>query len=301
MENGGDHGLGERLLRRRPSGVLDLEAGRRWFSEAQFRTAPGLSELIEHYWRVRWDVRGHGPHTQHTLSNASVHFVVQRGECRIQGIVTGRFTKVLEGQGRVFGVKFRPAGFRPFRGSPISDLADRSIPIRDVFGPAGDALAGQILSLDDEPRVVELLDAFFLERLPPVDPLVATLNQIVARVVEDRTITSVDTLVRMTGIGKRTLQRQFSQYVGVSPKWVIQRYRLHEAEGRLAAGEPVDLATLALELGYYDQAHFARDFRAIVGRPPSSYGPSAAGSRHSSRRRSRPSRIRSSPYSNSSP
>jgi AraC-like DNA-binding protein len=277
VDDGQDHGLGGRLLRQRPSGVLDLEAGRRWFSEAQLRTAPELSQLIEHYWRVRWDVRGHGPHTQHTLSNASVHLVVQRGECRIQGVVTGRFTKVLEGEGRVFGVKFRPAGFRPFRGSRVSDLTDRSIPIREVFGAEGDALAEEILSLDDEARIVELLDAFFLERLPPVDPLVPTLNGIVARIVEDRTVTTVDRVVGLTGIGKRTLQRLFSQYVGVSPKWVIQRYRLHEAEERLAAGQPVDLATLALELGYYDQAHFARDFRAIVGRPPSSYGRSAAG------------------------
>ena len=73
------------------------------------------------------------------------------------------------------------------------------------------------------------------------------------------------------GVNKRTLQRLFAKYVGVSAKWVIQRYRLHEAAERLGGDEDVDLAALALELGYADQAHFARDFRAMVGRPPAAF------------------------------
>jgi AraC-like DNA-binding protein len=83
-------------------------------------------------------------------------------------------------------------------------------------------------------------------------------------------------LVSRTGIGERRLRRLFAEYVGVHPKWVIQRYRLHEAAERLAAEEDVNLAALALELGYFDQAHFARDFRAIVGRPPADYARTAA-------------------------
>lgn len=72
------------------------------------------------------------------------------------------------------------------------------------------------------------------------------------------------------GVSLRPLQRHFLRYVGVNPKWVIQRYRLHEAAERLKAG-PVDLASLALELGYFDQAHFTRDFRAIVGMSPGAW------------------------------
>ena len=84
--------------------------------------------------------------------------------------------------------------------------------------------------------------------------------------------------VLLTGVGKRTLQRLFSEYAGVTPKWIIQRYRLHEAAERLATEEGVSLAELALDLGYYDQAHFVRDFRAVVGRPPAAYARSAGAS-----------------------
>jgi len=72
-------------------------------------------------------------------------------------------------------------------------------------------------------------------------------------------------------LSKRTLQRLFQQYVGVSPKWVIKRYRLHEAVERLAAGNEVDWTRLDLDLEYFDQAHFIKDFKAIIGKTPSEY------------------------------
>ena len=72
-------------------------------------------------------------------------------------------------------------------------------------------------------------------------------------------------------MSERRLQRLFSAYVGIGPKWVIQRCRLIEAAERLAEGAELDSAALAQELGYFDQAHFIRDFRGIVGRPPADY------------------------------
>ena len=74
-----------------------------------------------------------------------------------------------------------------------------------------------------------------------------------------------------TGVSLRTVQRLYSEYVGVGPKWVLQRYRLHEALAQLHQGPDTDWARFALGLGYYDQAHFVRDFRAPVGRTPVRY------------------------------
>jgi len=266
----------------RSSGVLDVQAGERRFDAARHPAAPELAELVEHYWRVRWDVPGPEPYEQHTLSNASVHLCVERGNSRIQGVTTGRFTRLLEGRGRVFGVKFRPAGFHPFLGAPLADLADRTMPVAAVFGAAGDALVADVLAVDDDARNVAAADAFLVERLPEPDPAVAEVNRIAALIVNDRGITRVDQVASRTGVGKRTLQRLFNEYVGVSPKWLIMRYRLHEAADRLAGEEGVGLADLALDLGYFDQAHFARDFKAVVGRSPAEYARRAGGGGSSS-------------------
>jgi AraC-like DNA-binding protein len=76
-------------------------------------------------------------------------------------------------------------------------------------------------------------------------------------------------------VDMRSLQRRFRHYVGVGPKWVIRRYRLHEAAEQLKAETPPPLADLAASLGYADQAHFARDFKRVVGRTPGSFAASS--------------------------
>jgi AraC-like DNA-binding protein len=94
---------------------------------------------------------------------------------------------------------------------------------------------------------------------------------IVARIAAGPDITRVDTLADQVGVGVRRLQRLFNEYVGVGPKWVIRRYRLHEVTQRLAAGDAVNWGRLAAELGYADQAHFVRDFTAMTGETPTRY------------------------------
>jgi AraC-like DNA-binding protein len=82
--------------------------------------------------------------------------------------------------------------------------------------------------------------------------------------------------VERFGIPARTLQRLFNRYVGVSPKWVLRRYRLHEAAARLAEPPPGSWAQVAAELGYVDQAHFINDFTAAVGMTPAQYAAACA-------------------------
>ncbi len=78
-------------------------------------------------------------------------------------------------------------------------------------------------------------------------------------------------LARRLALSVRSLQRLFAEQVGLSPAWVIRRYRLHEAAARATEGGEVDWARLAAELGYCDQAHLVRDFTATVGTPTARY------------------------------
>ncbi|MOA57975.1 DNA-binding transcriptional activator FeaR [compost metagenome] len=72
-------------------------------------------------------------------------------------------------------------------------------------------------------------------------------------------------------MNKRKLQRLFSQYVGVSPKWVLKLYRLQNAAEAMETGSERDWIKLSQDLGYYDQSHFIRDFKAMIGRTPDEY------------------------------
>ena len=73
------------------------------------------------------------------------------------------------------------------------------------------------------------------------------------------------------GMSLRSLQRLFTEYVGVGPKWVIQRFRILDAVAAAHAGAVTDWAALARELGFSDQAHLTRVFTQVVGTPPASY------------------------------
>jgi AraC-like DNA-binding protein len=140
-----------------------------------------------------------------------------------------------------------------------SKITDRSVRIEDVFGADGQA------------QWIEQAEQFLRHRLPERDENVDLINRIADQIIVDRTILKVDALVDRFNLGKRTLQRIFSQYVGVSPKWVIKRYRLQEAAEQLAGGAIGCWPKMALDLGYFDQAHFIKDFKMIVGRTPAEY------------------------------
>jgi AraC-like DNA-binding protein len=237
----------------------------------RYQPAEDLRLFIEHFWVIHWDLRGQAPYRQVVLSHPNVNMVFEKGNTRIYGIVKTTSSQLLKDDGVVLGVKFMPGGFYPFWNMPASKLTGHSISFREMFGTEDQALEEEILALEDGKRMVELAEHFFHQRLPEWDANVELVNRIVKAISEDRGITKVDDLVCRLSINKRTVQRLFSRYVGVTPKWVIQRYRLHEAAELIEKGQMLDWPKLSLDLGYFDQAHFIKDFKAIIGRSPEEY------------------------------
>jgi AraC-like DNA-binding protein len=256
-----------------PRGVLQtaLVDGAR-SRHVRYHPSPDLEPFVEHYWSVAWDFRGRTPERVEILPHPSVHLVFQRRVgARIVGVTRAKFSRLLRGKGEIFAVKFTPGGFYPFLRAPVSTLTDTTSSIDLAFGADGRTLAGAMLATrTDEARVAHV-EAFLRSRLgSDVDDTVARVAELVYIARRDHTIVKVDDLASRSGMNTRTLQRLFAKYVGVSPKWVIQRYRLHEAAEQLATGG-IEQATLALALGYSDQAHFVRDFKAVVGTSPAAF------------------------------
>ncbi|RFU41104.1 AraC family transcriptional regulator [Actinomadura logoneensis] len=231
--------------------------------------SPEAARFVELYWHVRWRVDG--PHDSKVLSYPSVHLVFEAGGPLVYGVVRDLFVRRLEGEGQVLGVKFRPGCFRPFAGGPVSDLTDRRVPAAEVFGPEVTALGERIMAGRETARLAALAEEFLLARLPEPDPVAAEVAGMVERITARPDLVRVDQAADVLGVSTRTLQRLFAEYVGVTPKWVMRRARLQEAAARAEAGDGVDWADLAVDLGYFDQAHLVRDFTATVGVPPARY------------------------------
>ena len=114
-------------------------------------------------------------------------------------------------------------------------------------------------------------EALLCSVLPERDPLAEQVAELVSRITADPGLRRVDHLSAVSGMTARSLQRLFADYVGVSPKWVMRRARLHEAAERADSGEPVDWASLASDLGYADQAHLIHYFTITIGVSPTRY------------------------------
>lgn len=237
----------------------------------RYHPAPDLAPFIEHFWAVRWNLEGLPPKRVETLPHPAVHLTFEPGATLLGGAGKGKFSRLLAGNSFVFGVKFLPASFHAFYRRDISRLTGRTLPPARVFGPTFPALEQAVLAAGSTVDRVGLTEAYLRRILPAAEPEAAAVNQLVATVVHDRSITKVEQLAARSGTPVRQLQRLFRRYVGVSPKWVIARYRIHEALERVHAGSTVGWATLALDLGYSDQAHFIRDFKTLVGKTPRAY------------------------------
>ncbi|MFF3783684.1 DUF6597 domain-containing transcriptional factor [Streptomyces sp. NPDC001933] len=261
--------------RRDTRGIVDAPE---LFAQVRFRRrepAAGLRTYIEHYWLIDWDLSQ--PYASHVVPHPSVNLVFQRFEgeadfAEVSGIGLELFTQKLEGRGRVCGVQFRPGGFRPFAPDrPVAEWTGQRLLADEAFTPP--APPSDILGPADEDARVAALDRYLLALGPEPDPQAERAMALADLVRTDRTVRRVDELAHAAGLSPRSLQRLFAAYVGVGPKWVILRYRIHEALERAESDPRVDWAALAAELGYSDQAHLIRDFTATVGVPPTAFAP----------------------------
>ena len=266
-------------------GVLRPDLAATHFRLGRHRPSDALAPFVDYYWIPRWDLRGKPPYEQTILPHPNVHLVFEASGAGIFGVDRRLFTRSLAGLGLAFGVRFTAGGFRPFWQAPISQLTDRVVPAARLFGPRAEKTRQAIMGAGvfdadafdadafdaDDGAMVGLAEALLHSVLPERDPLAEQAAELVSRITDDPGLRRVDQLSAESGMTARTLQRLFADYVGVSPKWVMRRARLHEVAERADSGEPVDWALLATDLGYADQAHLTRDFTVTIGVPPARY------------------------------
>ncbi|HEY6888928.1 MAG TPA: AraC family transcriptional regulator [Solirubrobacter sp.] len=239
-------------------GILDPDAAERHFRLTRYLPSEDLAHLVDRHWVVAWNLDE--PFTQEVVTFPSFNMVFEPEEDLIYGVVTKRFRRQLRRSGIAVATKFRPGGFHPLHPVGAHTLTDRTIPVSDVFAP--------ISTEGDEVQRIAAMEAGMRAHGFEDDPRVAEIAELYEAML--RGPMTVEELGRLAGYSKRTLQRLFREYVGVSPKWVLSRIRLHEAADRMADGEQ-DWPRLAVELGYFDQAHFIKAFKAAIGRSPADY------------------------------
>jgi AraC-like DNA-binding protein len=264
-------------------GILHPDEQARHRSLARLSAGPEIGRFVEWYWSVRWDLRGRPPYHAEVLSYPCVNVTFEQTATRTGGFVNGvsttKYIRELSEVGETFGVRFRAGGFGAFTGLDVGSFRDAAVPLTEVL-PAAEGLTERVLATSSDQQRRTIIEDFFAGRQFAEDPNYRLVLRIVEAMERDHELTRVDQVTERFDVPIRTLQRMFRRYVGAGPKWVLRRYRLQDGADLLARGHVEDLAALAAKLGYFDQAHFSREFAAEVGMAPLEYAKNSLRSRN---------------------
>jgi len=265
-------------------GILDPWLLRQRVRLTRYPPTPALDGLVDRFWAVTWDLPEGTVHQQQVLTHPGANLSVGHAdgtgerpgaapvEARLNGVDRGLTTRTLVGQGWTVAAMTRPGGLGAFVAGSAADYTDRVVPLGPAIGTDEPALLRALIAEPDEAaRAARLAQA--LERA--VDPGRAEPARQVAEVARlaetDRSIRRLADLCARAGVTERTLQRLFLHNAGVSPTWVLRRYRLLEVAETVREGGQVSWAQVAADLGYADQAHLITDFRGATGQTPAAY------------------------------
>ena len=251
-----------------------VRTGATGWTVSRLAPSPDLAPFVDYHWIVRWDVAS--PVRQAVISQPVVHVAAERidGDARVwvHGVNRARFVRELRGSGHVVASCLRPGGLRPFLTGPVSAVAGRVVPAGDLWATDDARTAQDLLaSTADDAALVEGWEQWLREAAPAPDPRVDEVAAWMRHAEQDTEVVRAEQLAELAGVGLRTLQRRFDEYVGVGPKWAVRRFRLLDAAAAAHDGAPVDWADLAQRLGFSDQAHLTRAFTEVVGVSPAAY------------------------------
>lgn len=177
-------------------------------------------------------------------------------------------------------VRFRSGALRHFCPLPLAELGNDVLSIGEVWASGGRELAEQVALAGSHAQRVALIEHWLLACLtryrkdqPAIE---AALRELYYRHSE----ITIDALAGRIGISRRHFERVFGEHIGVTPKVFQRTARLNQTVRELLLAEPRATLATALDHGYYDQAHFIREFRSFVGESPQSYLESARSSSH---------------------
>ncbi|MDN5724909.1 MAG: helix-turn-helix domain-containing protein [Propionibacteriales bacterium] len=244
--------------------------------------SPALRELIRRYWIPVWDTDT--PTTQQVLQYPVCLLVISDSYARLVGPARGISIKELSGRGWAFGVMLQPAAGTMLLasqesapGAPsVQGVVDSHLELSAL--PAVGELVPEITrimisdphSAEGHDRAIQAVERT-LGALGRPDAEGLLINDIVEWVEDDPDVQRVWQITERFGVSERTLQRLLLRRIGLTPKWLIARRRLHEVSERLQRGDGVRLADVAADLGYTDQAHLSRDFRTVTGMTPRAF------------------------------
>ncbi len=252
-----------------------------------FQPHPDLASLVKFYWtlEVPYDPNNH---KQKIIPDGCVEMTFNMKDpikryisdddfvLHPPAMVMGQRTKsfYIEPLGDVdsFAISFYPYGFANFANIPLKDLADSEIPLVEVLGEAeGEILEQKMIQAGNTTERLSIIETFLLERLKDSSTIENIVKTTVDTLVATNGNSAINTILKNDLSKRRQLERHFRKQVGISPKQLGKVIRLQTALKMLLLDNNENLTNIAYENDYFDQAHFIKDFKSLIGVTPKEF------------------------------
>ncbi len=187
-----------------------------------------------------------------------------------QGSDNQRTLMGLEGCVDAIGIRFTPGGAYRFLGIPMHELYRQHLALSELGVTGLEELYEQLAARRELSDRLQYLSQW-LQALFETGPRVQPLNGLISRLIDSSEPSSPQQLAADEGISRRKLERLFKSQVGIAPGILQRLYRANAARYLIKSNPGISLTDVALRCGYFDQAHFIRHFRVVVGQTPGAY------------------------------
>jgi len=238
-----------------------------------------LRSLVRFYWIMSHDAQDQGERSFRILANGTPGLVFQKTPTAFVDREQQRLPRMfLHGQNTAYygelkvsgafynvGVSFEPMALPALFDLAAYELTDEMV---DMQLLTHQAIAIQLSEAKTAAQQAAALDAFFLERIKGKAVAIHGLRHAIALIRQGHSLNEVQ---KQLNLSERTLERQFKQYVGLSPKRYARICRFQSALQAIRQPDFSTLTELAYRCNYFDQAHFIREFRAFAGTAPAAF------------------------------
>lgn len=181
----------------------------------------------------------------------------------------------------LIGVIFEPGGFAAFASDAVDLFSNRNVPLEDIWGGQAQILRERLREVPTPGARLRCFEGFLLQRLGAYflrdnisrhgPPRRSVVEFALGQFARAPGVSTVSDVAKATGWSERRFSQIFREQVGLSPKVWCRIQRFQRTVRLLHAGGDVPWAELALNCGFYDQSHFANEFRAFSGIDATTY------------------------------
>ncbi|MEZ5038715.1 MAG: helix-turn-helix domain-containing protein [Saprospiraceae bacterium] len=171
-----------------------------------------------------------------------------------------------------FAICFYPIGFVNFLKTPLENLVDKETPISELFGQEEACKLEQqmINAMDSQQRII-IIESFLLNKLNEKNTISNIVKSTVEALLKTNGATAINVILKDEVAKRRQLERHFRKQVGISPKQLGKAIRLQATLNLLINKKSKTLTDIAYESEYFDQNHFIKDFKDLVGVTPKEF------------------------------